>query len=42
MPGERVASLSPTPTGDGYWLFTDAGRVHADGDAAHHGDLGIE
>ncbi|MEO1064366.1 MAG: hypothetical protein AAFZ07_23345 [Actinomycetota bacterium] len=36
---EMVTSLSVTPGGDGYWLFTDRGRVHVFGDALSWGDL---
>jgi hypothetical protein len=38
-PGETVSSISPTPTGYGYWIFTDRGHVHAFGDAVSLGDL---
>src|SRR5205085_2166654 len=37
--GETVTSLSTTPTGHGYWIFTTRGRVLAFGDAAFHGDM---
>ena len=37
--GETAASLSATPTGKGYWVFTNRGRVIAFGDAAHLGDM---
>jgi hypothetical protein len=37
--GERVTSLSATPTDQGYWLFTSRGRALPFGDAAFHGDL---
>ena len=37
--GERVTSLSPTPTDQGYWLFTSRGRALPFGDAVFHGDL---
>ncbi|MEZ5282526.1 MAG: hypothetical protein R2770_18870 [Acidimicrobiales bacterium] len=37
--GERATSLSPTPAEDGYWIFTNIGRVFACGAAAHFGDL---
>ena len=30
--GETVTSLSPTPSGRGYWLFTNRGRVFTFGD----------
>jgi len=36
---ESVTSMSPTPSGEGYWLFTDLGRVIPCGDAQHFGDL---
>ncbi len=36
---ERATSLSPTPEGDGYWIFTSIGRVFACGEAQHFGDL---
>lgn len=35
--GVRVVGLASTPTGLGYWLFTDKGRVLAYGDAALQG-----
>ncbi len=37
--GEMVVSMSITPSGEGYWIFTDAGRVIARGDAVHFGDM---
>ena len=37
--GEVVTSISPTPAGDGYWLFTNRGRVLDCGSAEHFGDL---
>ncbi len=37
--GERVTTISITPTGAGYWLFTNKGRVFPFGDAHGHGDL---
>ncbi|MGH9040507.1 MAG: hypothetical protein ACRDZ3_09775 [Acidimicrobiia bacterium] len=37
--GEKVTSISATPTGGGYWLFTTKGRVLPMGDAAHYGDV---
>ncbi|MEM9038036.1 MAG: FG-GAP-like repeat-containing protein, partial [Actinomycetota bacterium] len=39
VPGETFATLSPTPSGDGYWVFTTVGRVLVFGDAVDHGDL---
>jgi hypothetical protein len=38
-PGEHATSLSATRSGRGYWIFTDAGRVVALGDATFHGDM---
>ena len=38
-PGERAAALSVTPSGNGYWIFTDRGRVFAYGDAQFRGDV---
>ena len=38
-PGETVVSMSVSPSGAGYWLFTTAGRALAFGDAGHHGDV---
>jgi hypothetical protein len=38
-PGETVTSLSTTATGNGYWIFTTAGRVVPRGDAASLGDM---
>ncbi len=38
-PGEVVTSVSPTPSGAGYWLFTNRGRVLDCGDAGFFGDL---
>jgi Tol biopolymer transport system component len=37
--GEKVTSLSATPSGAGYWIFTDRGRALPFGDAAFHGDM---
>ncbi len=37
--GETVTSLSATPTGRGYWIFTTRGRVVPFGDAASYGDM---
>src|SRR5207302_493295 len=37
--GEKITSLSPTPSGKGYWLFTTKGRVLTFGDAKSFGDL---
>src|SRR5207249_8108913 len=36
---EKVTSLSPTPTGKGYWIFTSRGRVFPFGDAQVFGDM---
>ena len=38
--GEIVSSISATPSGNGYWLFTDRGRAYAYGDAHPYGDMG--
>src|SRR5207244_2829073 len=38
-PGETVTSLSPTPSGSGYWIFTNRGRAIPFGDAAFYGDM---
>src|SRR5581483_10824175 len=37
--GEAPASLSATPSGAGYWVFTTRGRVLAFGDAPFLGDM---
>jgi uncharacterized delta-60 repeat protein len=37
--GETAASLSATPSGNGYWIFTNRGRVLAYGDAPFLGDM---
>ena len=37
--GEAVSSLSATPSGQGYWIFTNRGRVLAFGDAPFLGDV---
>jgi len=37
--GERAVSISATPTGNGYWVFTDKGRVIPFGDAKWVGDM---
>ena len=37
--GEQAASLSATPSGRGYWVFTNRGRVLAFGDAPFLGDV---
>ncbi len=34
-PGETVSAISATPSGSGYWLFTDRGRVFPYGDMAN-------
>ena len=39
LAGEGVSTISATPTGNGYWLFTTLGRVFAYGDAHFYGDL---
>ncbi|HVM06076.1 MAG TPA: hypothetical protein VM242_12975, partial [Acidimicrobiales bacterium] len=36
---EVVTSLSSTKTGNGYWIFTSAGRAIPFGDAVFHGDM---
>ena len=38
-PGERLVSISALPGGDGYWVFTDRGRVLTFGSATHLGDM---
>jgi hypothetical protein len=38
-PGERVTSMSATPSTKGYWLFTTLGRVFTFGDARFFGDM---
>jgi hypothetical protein len=38
--GERITTISATPTGSGYWLFSDRGRVFPYGDARSFGGLG--
>jgi len=37
--GERVSTISATPSGNGYWLFTNRGRTFAYGDARSYGDM---
>src|SRR5207245_10965053 len=37
--GEKVSSLSATPSGAGYWIFTTKGRVLPFGDARFFGDM---
>ncbi len=37
--GEAVSTISATPSGNGYWLFTDRGRTFAYGDAHFYGDM---
>jgi hypothetical protein len=37
--GEKVTSLSATPTGNGYWVFTTKGRAVRFGDAGEFGDM---
>jgi hypothetical protein len=39
QPGERVTTISATPSGDGYWLFTTLGRAFPYGDARFYGDM---
>src|SRR5207237_1300695 len=38
-PAEEVTSLSATPSGRGYWIFTNRGRVLTFGDAVSYGDM---
>jgi len=38
-PGERITTISATPTGSGYWLFSDRGRVFPYGAARTYGSL---
>ena len=38
-PGEAVSTISATPSGNGYWLFSDRGRAFAYGDAHFYGDM---
>ena len=37
--GERAVSLSATPSGGGYWVFSDRGRAVPFGDAGFFGDV---
>jgi photosystem II stability/assembly factor-like uncharacterized protein len=37
--GERVSTISATPSGGGFWLFTNRGRAFAYGDAHLYGDM---
>ncbi|MDQ1475220.1 MAG: hypothetical protein QOE62_449 [Actinomycetota bacterium] len=37
--GERITTISATPTGSGYWLFSNRGRVFPYGSARSYGDL---
>lgn len=37
--GESVSTISATPSGNGYWLFTNQGRAFAYGDASFYGDM---
>ena len=37
--GERVTTISATPSGNGYWLFTNRGRALPYGDAHFYGDM---
>jgi ribosomal protein L24E len=37
--GERITTISGTPSGNGYWLFSDRGRAFAYGDARFYGDM---
>jgi alpha-tubulin suppressor-like RCC1 family protein len=39
LPGEKVSTLSATPTAKGYWLFTNRGRAFRYGDAKFYGDM---
>src|SRR5262249_28581154 len=39
LAGERVTTMSATPTSNGYWLFTNLGRAFAYGDAHFYGDM---
>jgi Phage tail lysozyme len=36
---ESVTTISATPSGNGYWLFTNRGRAFAYGDAHFYGDM---
>jgi hypothetical protein len=38
-PGERLTSISATPSGSGYWLFSSKGRVFPFGDAGFFSDM---
>ena len=38
-PGEQARAIAVTPTGGGYWIFTDRGRVFAFGDAQSFGGM---
>jgi hypothetical protein len=33
----RIVDLAPTTAGDGYWLLSESGDVHAFGAASHYG-----
>ena len=37
--GETVSTISATPSGNGYWLFTNRGRAFPFGDAHFFGDM---
>jgi Phage tail lysozyme len=37
--GESVSTISATPSGNGYWLFTTQGRAFGYGDAHFYGDM---
>ena len=36
---EAVSTIAATPSGNGYWIFTNRGRAFAYGDAHFYGDL---
>jgi hypothetical protein len=36
-----IAGMAPTPSGDGYWVVTREGRVHAFGAAPGHGSVPV-
>src|SRR2546423_14153863 len=37
--GVTAVDLEPTPSGNGYWIVDDLGRVYRFGDAVHHGNV---
>ena len=39
LPGERITTIAASPTGGGFWLFSDRGRATVRGDAPLYGDL---